>query len=298
MRLTLGFLVLIFVIACQKELTNEDVTGTPPTGTTGLIKMNIDGKPWVADKYAGGSLYSGAILISGISLDKKTFIIRIDDTIPGTYTLLTDGMDAAAYTDSMESVFTYTTNQGDPATTHGVVTIASIDKGNKTMSGTFSCNLFREVDGKSITITAGVFENISFETSTPVSNSTDTFRVKIGTSQWNPHSIAALSVGGTGQLMISTTNLTSTESFGLVFMNPDIVSGVYSFDGLGGDVTGIYNKPGAPEPFVSESGQLHIIEHNKTTKRIRGNFHFRAVPFPGPGTPVEMTEGYFSVKYF
>ncbi|MEP6952031.1 MAG: hypothetical protein ABI863_22265 [Ginsengibacter sp.] len=44
------------------------------------------------------------------------------------------------------------------------------------------------------------------------------------------------------------------------------------------------------------SGTLTILEHNITTKRIRGNFNFHASEVPGTKVS-ELTEGYFSVIY-
>jgi hypothetical protein len=74
-----------------------------------------------------------------------------------------------------------------------------------------------------------------------------------------------------------------------------ITPGSCTLDFLGGQYIGLYN-PNTTTTLASTSGTLTIFEHNKSTKRIRGNFNFVAEPVLG-GASVPLTEGYFSVKY-
>ena len=49
--------------------------------------------------------------------------------------------------------------------------------------------------------------------------------------------------------------------------------------------------------FGSESGTLKILEHNTTSKRIRGTFDFEAQEPTNASSTAKLTEGYFSIQY-
>jgi hypothetical protein len=299
-RLLPIFLVSGF-ISCQKEISFEPGQngGGSGTGVNGILKMKIDGKQWVADKAAGASLMVGMINISGLGNDKKTFTITLSDTVARTYILSNQitSIDSAHFAALYDSVSvtndSWSTVEGDdPALAGGWLNIAKIDKVKKTMSGSFQFKLYREMDSTTLTITEGVFENLSYTTTLPPASATDTFRVKINGTSWNPASLVGLVNFGSISVVANEASLNKTVG---LTMPADITTGSYTFDFLGGQYIGAYN-PNPTTTLASTSGTLTILEHNTSTKRIRGNFNFVAEPVLG-GTGVNLTEGYFSVKY-
>lgn len=293
--IALMFTLFFTIISCQKELSNESVTGGGGTGGTGAFRMKIDGVQWVADKQAGAAIMNGLINITGISASKKSFVITLSGTSTGTYILDPNSFNVAALTDSTENPFVYASNQGaDTSESGGKVVVTKIDTVKKTISGTFSAKLFRALDSKRKIITEGVFENISYSTSLPPANSTDTFRVKIDGADWVPSSITAVSVAVTNQLAVVANNSTATKTVGLT-MPLGVTAGSYTLDFFGGQYIGQYN-PNSSTFLASETGTLTIIEHNATTKRIRGNFNFKAKALLTTDS-AQLTAGYFSVKY-
>jgi len=296
----LPFLLLTVFISCQKEISFEPgQNGGGGTGVNGTLKMKIDGKQWVADKGAGASMMVGLINISGLSKDGKSFTITLSDTVARMYILSNvittiDSSHAAALYDSVvDPNDSWSTVAGDnPSQAGGWVNIAKIDKVKKTMSGTFQMKLYKEMDSTTVMITEGVFENLSYAITLPPASATDTFRVKIDGTSWTPGSIAG--VNSFGSISVVANEITLSKTVGIT-MPSDITPGSYTFDALGGQYIGLYN-PNTTTTLASSSGTLTIIEHNKTTKRIRGNFNFVAQPILG-GAGSNLTEGYFSVKY-
>jgi hypothetical protein len=298
MKIRLNHIIITSVFAfslfsCQKELTSDEITG-PGGGAKDLLKMKINGVQWVANNGAGGSLLGGFINIYGLSKDKKTFSITLTDTVTGVYVLDQNSLDAAAFADSTDpNPYAYTSNQGaDTTYAGGVVIISKIDKQKKTFSGNFQFKLYREIDNKQLMITEGVFENLSYSTILPPTNSTDTFLVKIDEVVWKGKSISAGVVSG--NLYITASELNLSKTVGLS-MPPDITPGVYDLD-FGGMYIGSY-FPSDTKFWFSENGKLTIIEHNVSTKRLKGNFYFKARDPQGGGGSAKLTEGYFSVKY-
>lgn len=302
MRHSLHLLLLIIsflFVSCQKELTDPSVTGTPPgSGGTGSFRMKINGEQWIADRFAGASIMNGRIALTGISTTKKSFLISIEGTTAGTYDLLPAGDHAAALQDSTDAnpLIGFTSNQGaDTTQSGGRVVITKIDTVKKTISGTFTARLFRMIDNKTKIITEGVFENLPYTTTLPPASTTDTLRVKIDGVEWKPDNIAAVVASITNQLAIVGNNAAGTKSVGIT-MPAAITAASYTFDFFGAQYIGQYNV-NASTFLVSESGTLTILEHNRTTKRIRGTFNFKAIDIGLGPTTAQLTEGYFSVKY-
>lgn len=296
--LIIAALFTISFIACKKEESFE-IGSNPPPGTnnpgnnvTGVIRMKINGVQWVADKVAGASVLSGIINITGISKDGKTITVTLNDTIAKTYVLDQSSNSGAALSDSASfNGVSFTSNQGaDSLDAGGTVTVTSIDKANKTVSGTFKFNLFRDIDGRQVKITEGVFDKLGYRTTLPSANTTDTFRVKIDNVDWTAKSITPISANG--MLVINATELNASKTVG-IFMPAGVTPGSYDFDGV--EYIGLYN-PSATSALVSDTGKLNIIELNTTTKRIRGNFNFKATELIGTKS-AQLSQGYFSIRY-
>ncbi|WP_207492842.1 DUF6252 family protein [Aridibaculum aurantiacum] len=310
MKLRLPFLaaIILFFAACQKEITSDIVTSTSPTttpGTTGSFTANINGTPWIANRFsliqfspAMGQL-PRLMNISAVGTDKRMLTITLTDSGAHQYSLspYSYWMNAAAYIDSnMANPMNYSSNQAyTPNEPNGTFRVSSIDTVRKTMSGTFSFKVYRQADSTSLTFSNGVFTNVSYSTGSPLppSSTSDTFRVKVNGTSFVPHSISGDMMTMMNSIMLqgNSQDLTRNVSVG-VPMNA--TPGTYPML-FPGDYYGAYMMSG--NSFSSVSGSIQVLEHNTTTKRIRANFAFVAQPLIAP-TPVHnITEGYFSIIY-
>ena len=290
------------LISCQKEIDFDPSNPANPNPAnplvTGNLKAKIDGVQWNATKVAGAARMTGVINITGLSADRKLLTITLKDSGVHRYILSDMTMNAAAFIDSNDTnPFAMTTNQGNyPSQSGGEVNITSIDTVKKTMSGTFSFKLFRDMDSSRKTVTEGSFTNLAYTTTMPPSSATDTFNVKIDGAAFVPASITGVSISMMNQIAVNATNASASKTVGLLFPI-NIAAGTYQFDFFG-DYMGLYNPDTDPMHSKSSvSGTLTILEHNTTTKRIRGNFNFRAEELLNPANFAMITEGYFSVKY-
>jgi len=293
-------LTVIGLISCQKEMSYEPgYHGSGSGGGTGSLRMKVDGKQWVADKIAGASVITGFISIIGQSKDGKTFTITLADDKARKYILSNvitslDSMHGAIFSDTTTlSNSSWGTMQGtDTSQAGGWVIVSKIDNSKKTISGTFEMKMYRDQDNSTIHITEGVFENLPFESSLPPASATDTFKVKIDGTAWNPSSIISASTSGQIAIIANENPVNRTAG---ILVPSNITVGTYTLDVFGGQYIGLYN-PNPSTAYASSSGTLKILEHNTSTKRIRGNFDFVASPVSGPGS-AHLTEGYFSVTY-
>ncbi|MEO6405731.1 MAG: DUF6252 family protein [Ferruginibacter sp.] len=292
--MTKRFLALIFIIcaiwisACQKEYNPFD---SPITATQGDFTAKINGVSWVANVKAA-TRQGGVIVLYGNSSDKKSIVLRVADSGVHNYSLHTASQDnVGAYTDSAINPNAFATNQWDIAGSYGNVNITSIDTARKTMSGTFSMRVYRMLDSLSRTITEGVFTNIPYASAPPAPSGTDSFRVKVDGVPFSYNLLIGISVFG--KVNISAAQ-NQAPAVGLSL--PDTIrTGTYQFDII--DYIGQYN-PSSTLFLQADTGTITILEHNVATKRIRGNFHFKAnQPFTHLPPDVQLTEGYFSVKY-
>lgn len=293
----LSFLTIIILQSCQKEISYDD------NSLSGNFKAKIDGTQWIANKGTGASRMQGIINITGYSTDKKYITITLLDSGVHRYTLSDATPNAAAFIDSTQAnPFAFTTNQGTyPTQCGGEVNITSIDTTNKKISGTFSFKVFRMIDDAGRNITEGSFTNLSYTTSLPPANATDTFNVKISGTQWTPTSIVAVKTPAIppfpATIAINATEAATSKVVSLVFP-ANITPGTYSFDLLSGTYLGQYSPNNNPiNTQTAVSGTLEILSHNTTNRRIRGNFNFRAEDLLNPLVFTLLTEGYFSVSY-
>jgi hypothetical protein len=192
------------------------VTVSPSATATGNFKAKIDGTQWVADRFAQGARISNIINISGLGLDKKVLTISVKDSGVHQYTLAWDNTSggAGAYMDSsLADVTAFTSNAGlTPAEGGGTLNITSIDEVNKRMSGTFSFKAKRYTDNTYRDITEGVFTDISYITSLPPGNSTDTLNVKLDGTAFVPTLVNGLSVSMLSNIVVQGSDATGTKS--------------------------------------------------------------------------------------
>ncbi len=297
MRIITGILLLAVICigshSCQKEYvpTEGDSTITTPPAVTGSFTAKIDGVQFVADKVAAATKAIGVIAITGQSTNGELIVLRVADSGVHVYSLDIQSLtNAAAY--SKDNGVAYTSNGGEGGLSGGTLSITSIDTNKKTISGTFSIKVYRQIDSTQKVITEGIFKNISYDTNAiPPANSSDTFRVKANGADFPVFSTLGISVYN--MINISASDQNVTKTVGISFPS-DATPGVYTFTSFGPDYIAQYNIGNSY--LVGESGTLTILENNATTKRVRGNFNFHASEILGSQT-ADLTEGYFSVVY-
>lgn len=289
------FLMMVTFNSCQKELTDPNLSTTTTTGGTGDFRAKINGVQFIASA-ASGSRVSGLIAVAGIGGGKQ-MVITLQDSGVHHYTLDQTSMQAAAYTDSASgSINAFASNQSsNPTQAGGSVDITSIDTANKKFSGTFRFLVYRQFDSTQRTVSEGSFTNISYATTTPPRVSTDTFTVKIDNVLFVPFTISGIHVTLFNQISIGGTDQNGTKSVS-VLVPDNVTPGTYPITTIGGTYFGQYNK-NATTFLFSDIGQLTILEHNTTTKRIKGNFNFHASEILTPTSQAVLSSGYFSLVY-
>ena len=294
-------LVMLVFFSCRKESSIER-----PGSTNGTFMADVNGGQWfAADTLKSASILAGFINLTGISADDRQLSITLNDTIPGIYTLDQQSTSVAFYgsIDSSAS-FIYSTNQGaDTSQAGGTVTVTQIDPINHTISGTFSFSVFRNVDGKQLRFTNGVFLKLPYASSASVS-SDDTLQAIIDGGKWSASVIQAADIAN--QLIIKGSNVSGTQILGLN-MPTNITPGQYTLD----FTTYTYFGAWSPSPNVVLAsapangsippGVMEIVENDAVNRRIRGTFSFTAVDPSDPQgltiAPKQVTAGYFNLTY-
>ncbi|MDO6434295.1 DUF6252 family protein [Flavitalea sp. BT771] len=286
-------LVVLGLFSCRKEVSTEN-----PNGRNGTFMAQIDGTQWIAaDNQKGATIAAGFISITGLSADNKQLGIILNDTVPGVYTLDQNTTSVAAYANKDSAdLYAYTSNQGsDTSQAGGTVTVTAIDPVNKTITGTFFFNAYRNVDGKEKKITEGVFYKLPYSSSLPEANKGDTMHAVIDGQNWMARSILASNFSNT--LVINGSALNGAQAITLILPFDIAPGGPYMFDNMQFTYTGVYS-PVINSTFGAASGTLNILENDPTAGRIRGNFEFLATDptFQDPKT-YQLSSGYFSVQY-
>ncbi len=306
MRSIFSVLLPVFLclslMSCQQEVDDIFEQDNPPGSTGGLngdFRAKFDGVQWVADKASSAHRMNGRIALAGMSLDKKTFVITLTDSGVHRYTLNQASLNAGALVDSSSSnPLAMTTNQSDdPNLAGGEVNITAIDEVNKTITGTFTVKLHRQIDGAGKSVTEGSF-NLKYVTTLPPSSTTDTLTAKVNNVVYTPTTIVSVAVTfPSASLAISSSTGGSAPSLGFQIPS-NITPGSYTLDLFGATYMATYNAVNdGTKTQAATSGTLVILEHNITTKRIRGTFNFHAENILDPTLESEITDGYFSVKY-
>jgi hypothetical protein len=297
MRTTVGLLFLFLISlqnsSCQKEFVISAVDSSLITSPgAGSFTATIDGGKFTGDKLAAATISSGVIAVTGLSVNGEEIVLRVADSSVHQYTLkIGSASNVGVY--SKDTAYAFATNQGISADqSGGTMTITSIDTAKKTLSGTFSMKVYRQFDGKQKVITDGVFKNISYQTvAIPPANASDTFRVKVDGVQFPVYSVTGISVFV--KINISASNQDISKTVG-ISVPSNVTVGTYTFSTFGPDYIGQYNV--GTSYLSASSGTITIVEHNTTTKRIRGTFNMNAAEIMGTKTAT-LSEGYFSKTY-
>lgn len=302
---TLLILISLSLLACHKQSGLDNAIIGSRNDPAGLLSASIDGKPWIASlKYA--SIMNGAITISGTDSTGQTIALSLNDTIMKDYVLNQKTVSVARYTDSTMYLQNFSTTQSkDPSLAGGKVIVTAIDHTNKTITGTFTLNLYCDSGSYKKTVTQGNFINLPYITELPPAKSTDTFYVQIDGVNWIPESIAA----GIVERQILVTGSTrdgsrsvsidlpqylwsnSYEDFAVWPVWGSYVNGAQSYSTIK-----LLPQPDGTVYLSSYPGNLYVVEDDPSRRRLRVSFQFQAVT-PSGSSSIQMSNGYFSVQY-
>jgi hypothetical protein len=285
----------LWLSSCKKETSIEN------GHTVGNFTAIINGVPWAAAMgQQQATITQGMINITGVSTDNQEISITVNGAGTGEYVLNAQTPSIAAYAnlDSSE-LYAYSTSQSsDTAKAGGTVTISFIDTADKTITGSFSINVFRTVDGQEKSITSGIFNQIPYTTSLPAGSPTDTVTAAIDGGDWAAQSIQASSLDGTLTLVGALTD--GSQSLALVFPNYS-TPGTYPLTSSTAlpSYLAVYNEVinGANTAEPGTTGSITILTNNTTTRRMTGTFQFNTNDPNIANTQHSITNGYFSVYY-
>jgi len=290
--------VLVFsLVSCSKEVSRENGHTSGP-GAKGDFYATIDGKLWNADSLQLIQVdNSGIVSISGLSVTGEVISMIVPVFKEGTYPLGGLALSYAEYGNLIVAPTKIYSSDGVNAS--GYITISSIDTINHLMSGSFEFTLADLSDNSTKTITKGIFSYVPYSGSynpPPNGNLLDTLNAAIDGSPFNG-AFVETSINNQGQLLIAGITSDTSKSIALL-MPANVAPGTYNLDFTTGVYIGIYYPSSGANPLVSLlNGSITIISNNTLTKRIKGTFSFTATPAQGGGTPVKITNGYFSVNY-
>jgi hypothetical protein len=295
LRTILGVLLLCtFFTGCDKDDEDTPTGGNQnQTGnTTGYLSAKIDGAAWnPSNDSAAITMVNGEINITGIASDGKTITITVTDTVPGTYDLSPGGSGAAVYQLTPTGGTNYNSNFGPWNATTNYIIIASIDKINKKMTGSFAFKGMNTISADTVSITNGVFTNMPYATSVTGSGN-NSFAVTIDSNAYNPTLIAGIVSMGNINIVASANS--GAQSVGLT-VPANIATGTYALQPFG-TYTAQYN-PNSTTYLLVSSGSVTISEHNTATHKIVGTFYFTATDFGGGSTTANLTNGSFTIYY-
>lgn len=287
------FMLLLFLMSCKKSDTN-------PSNSTGSVTFKIDttGNNNFTSTYSGGIWEPNNALLSITAKGGKSIIV-INIAMP-------NGLKVGDYSFGASTGFSTAFFRPDTLiATEGYYSIVSGASGSVKISsvssdsvvtGTFNFILIDPVTGKTKRLSNGAITGVKIVNNTSiVTGGTNSFSAKIDGTLWSPKQITGSKNFGT----ISITASDGVKSMGLTIIET-AKAGVYTMDSFS-DYSAQYlpslssATSYVPDPSTSK---LTILEHNTSTRRMRGSFNFKGSAFPTPTTKTyTITEGVFDVKY-
>jgi hypothetical protein len=228
-------------------------------------------------------LFSVDALNAGITLGIKNF------NGVGTYQLTPNSQNGAVYTPDTTGEFFYTTFGPNG---NGSIIVTMWDESDSLISGTFSFNAQHIVNSTTVSVTEGVFNNISvrfFVDEVPEGN--NTFSVKINGDLWAQDGGAVSGFANADKLLITAANTADQSSF-VVTMPGNVEVGLHSL-GVGPDYLIIYTANSSS--FLSVSGTINVTEHDPINNHIKATFNF--VGMDNNANSKNFTDGKFEVDY-
>ncbi len=156
--ITMWLCVCIFN-SCQKKFENTNHTSQDSPAE---FKAKINGVQFVAVLYGAAIREDSVISIAAESGDRQMIVFAVKDSGVHNYTLAMNSVfNFGGYTDATSIAFA--SNEGiSPGDSGGELTIVSIDKIKRLLSGNFYFKAFHQDNRTQRIITDGEFKNISF----------------------------------------------------------------------------------------------------------------------------------------
>lgn len=277
------------VLSCRRHGIPVDRVDTADTAG-GSFTAVINGKPWVAmDSARSATIMNGFISLSGLSSDGQNLVFSLAGVSTGTYLLGSTSPSLISWTNSTMYLQNFSTTQGGNTQSGGQVVVTAIDQTDQTISGTFHCLVYSDSARYAITVADGVFNQLPYITSFPVSPPTDTFTVQINGVSWSAPSITGNIVEGEFLVQGSTTDgrtVLDVEVPVPAQMSP--VIGNYSLQ-VGLNMLGIYSvqyvqndsvfisqtilsAAGGEYSFQENQGYLQVVENDLIHRRLSAWF--------------------------
>lgn len=153
------FLSLCILTSCQKKF-EEPRDFSPPSPAE--FKAKINGVQFIAVLTGASIRPDGVITMAAESGDRQMITFAVRDSGVYVYTLAFNSLsNFAGYTDATSIAF-YSNEGIESGDSGGILTIKSIDRVRKLISGTFNFKAFHQDNRTQRIITDGVFNNISF----------------------------------------------------------------------------------------------------------------------------------------
>lgn len=321
--------VSIGFYSCESEPVDPVLLGIDPTDPTGpttpataSFKATVNGTNKVASQ--ASAIYNETVVnITGVNPDGSFITISLPGnsgvgtyTIPDTeptgfaptaaYSATTSGSAAGfvAVSDGygqFADIAAYTDNYS--------VTITEVDTQNHTISGTFRFTGVRFTDPsnptstaiETVSVTNGEFTDISYNTAPPTTSG-NAFAAKIDGQNFAVTSISAYSnpapMPGMSAMITISGRKSASEAIS-ISMPANITAGTYTTSAIP-SMTGstiMYTHDATPTGTLTAVGNLTIISHDTTAKKIKGSFNGTASPLMGGGTTYAITDGTFEVTY-
>jgi hypothetical protein len=152
-------LVLGIFNSCQKELEDPSSYSSDPVAD---FKAKIDGIQFVAGTSGAAIRADSIISVSGKSNDGQIIVITVIDSGVHIYSLnFNSTTNVGGYIDS--SGVAFNSNGGSNSQeSGGKLTVISIDRLNRFLSGTFFFKAYSQTAQKQIIITAGILNNVKY----------------------------------------------------------------------------------------------------------------------------------------
>ncbi len=215
----------------------------------------------------------GSLVIQGSSY-LESLTLNLSRLKVGNYTIGDGSTNSAEYT--MDGNI-YKTNPNGT----GLISISSVNEGNKTINGTFRFNaILPGID--TVYVSKGVLYNISYDNG-QIGNPANagTFSAKVDGEVFLPTVVSANETSGS--IKISGNTLTAKITI-QVPSNLEIGGHLLSENGY----SAVYQDETGAQ--VTSEGSISIANHNSITKTIKGTFSFLT-------EQSEITEGQFEVVY-
>lgn len=244
--------------------------------------------------YTGNNIESAITpnegLVIGTSNDVKQFVLQVFNPAEGSFTLggLTDDEGLIIYdtdsTDDESAVFT---------ANEGTITISELNEENQKVSGTFTGTMAStDLPDSTITMTEGVFENISYMTGEDVVS--DSLVATIGGESFTSSDIVTASSGDGNVAVVGTDELNDELQ---LTIPENTVPGDYSINAPLEAYSANYRQEDPDTGEVTEYDSFNnsgsIVIEERVGSVISGHFSFSVQN--DDGEILQVTEGHFNL---